>query len=97
MNERVRQQSRALNRELQRARSDRRVLVVPATQYHALGGLTDETYQTRPAVLSRLLRERIENYEPPWKPPMKCIDCQRVTYEEYGECPHCGADALSKR
>ncbi|UXF50837.1 MAG: hypothetical protein HQRvContig01_9 [Haloquadratum phage sp.] len=39
---------------------EKRVLVVPETQYHALGGLTDETYTTRTGALFKLFRTRIQ-------------------------------------
>jgi hypothetical protein len=39
---------------------EKRVLVVPETQYNALGGLTDETYQTRTGALYKLFETRIK-------------------------------------
>lgn len=41
--------------------TNKRVLVVTDDQYHTLGGLTNDTYDTRTGVLFRLLEHRIRS------------------------------------
>lgn len=56
----IRESIEALDRALrENPESDHRVLLVREDQYHALGSLTDETYDSRSGVIFKLLRQRI--------------------------------------